>query len=297
MRFHIAQTLIRIHPLLLLLIFLTFLVGNELSLYASLCALLIHESGHILCCILFHIPIRQIELGLLGGTMDCTMQSSPRLVQILISLSGPLFNLLGYVLSYTMLSSGISPAVFWLDFLRMNLLLFLFNLLPILPLDGGQIILALCNHAPLCKKVLTFTATIAGVSLILLSVMFAFHLRLNLSPALAGCFLLYSASVCKRTAAAQCMHQIILQENQMRRTKLIPVRIYHVNGEMPLIQLAQRLPAGHIAHMRICDPDTGNILGEMTHRQLCTALLENADRTAMDVIASVPSCETDHCKE
>lgn len=75
---------------------------------------------------------------------------NPRLAGILVSAAGPLSNLLiaifGYVIFFLMLSSGAAGSwteyVFtFINFLvYINILLFVFNLLPIPPLDGYRII-------------------------------------------------------------------------------------------------------------------------------------------------------------
>ena len=75
---------------------------------------------------------------------------NPRLAGVLVSVAGPLSNLLiaiiGYIIFFLMLSSEITGA--WTQYVftfinvlvNINILLFVFNLLPIPPLDGYRII-------------------------------------------------------------------------------------------------------------------------------------------------------------
>lgn len=75
---------------------------------------------------------------------------NPRLAGVLVSVAGPLSNLLiaiiGYFVFFLLLSSGVAGA--WLPYMNtfinflvhINILLFVFNLLPIPPLDGYRII-------------------------------------------------------------------------------------------------------------------------------------------------------------
>jgi len=75
---------------------------------------------------------------------------NPRLAGVLVSIAGPLSNLLiaiiGYIIFFVMLSSGISGG--WTEYVftfinvlvNINILLFVFNLLPLPPLDGYRII-------------------------------------------------------------------------------------------------------------------------------------------------------------
>lgn len=73
---------------------------------------------------------------------------NPRLAGILVSLAGPLSNLLiaiiGYAIWVGMIAAGIEPNTYVYQFMNqligLNILLFVFNLLPIPPLDGYRII-------------------------------------------------------------------------------------------------------------------------------------------------------------
>lgn len=79
---------------------------------------------------------------------------NPRLAGVLVSVAGPLSNLaiaiLGLIIWYSMISLGITDKLsftisdmfykFFNMLVQMNLLLFLFNLLPFPPLDGYRII-------------------------------------------------------------------------------------------------------------------------------------------------------------
>jgi Zn-dependent protease len=80
---------------------------------------------------------------------------NPRLAGILVSVAGPISNLLlaclGFIIWYTALAAGIADQPYLMDFLNifigLNLVLFVFNLLPLPPLDGYRIVEDLApNH-------------------------------------------------------------------------------------------------------------------------------------------------------
>ncbi len=70
-----------------------------------------------------------------------------RLGSILVSLAGPLSNLLMAVLAAILISVMQTPGTFVLNFayffVQINVLLFVFNLIPIPPLDGSHVLFAL----------------------------------------------------------------------------------------------------------------------------------------------------------
>ncbi|MBP2242539.1 Zn-dependent protease [Cytobacillus eiseniae] len=75
---------------------------------------------------------------------------NPRLAGILVSIAGPISNLLlailGFIIWYAMLGMGVAEGLpmfvpeFFNIFIPLNLMLFVFNLLPFPPLDGFRII-------------------------------------------------------------------------------------------------------------------------------------------------------------
>jgi Zn-dependent protease len=75
---------------------------------------------------------------------------NPRLAGILVSVAGPISNLLlasiGYIIWYLLLAAGIAEQLptalpdFLNIFIELNLILFLFNLLPFPPLDGYRVL-------------------------------------------------------------------------------------------------------------------------------------------------------------
>ncbi|MEO2075671.1 MAG: site-2 protease family protein [Bacillus sp. (in: firmicutes)] len=79
----------------------------------------------------------------------------PRLAGVLVSVAGPLSNLVlasvGFIVFYGLKSFGYVPSVNFTDFLNifiyLNVVLFIFNLLPLPPLDGYRIVEDLApNH-------------------------------------------------------------------------------------------------------------------------------------------------------
>jgi Zn-dependent protease len=119
-----------------------------LSLFAIV---LLHEFGHALACRQVGGKAERIVLWPLGGV--AFVNPPPRPGAVLWSIAaGPLVNLVlvPITLGATMLaaSQGLSDtnpnaANFLVDIFYINLLLLIFNLLPVYPLDGGQILQSL----------------------------------------------------------------------------------------------------------------------------------------------------------
>jgi Zn-dependent protease len=124
----------------------------EIAEYVSLFAIvLIHEFGHALACRQVGGRAEQILLWPLGGVAFVAPPQRPG-AQLWSIAAGPLVNVgLFFVFSAILLLTGISFAdddlLDWQRFLatlwKINLGLLLFNLIPVYPLDGGQILRSL----------------------------------------------------------------------------------------------------------------------------------------------------------
>jgi Zn-dependent protease len=163
----------------------------------------LHELGHALIAMRLNIPVKNIILLPVGGLTQ--MQSLPEkpLDEMLIAGAGPLVNLsiviglipvalffseeallLGFldspgtVLEAVMQSFFEQGAILGLIIflLLSNVILFVFNLIPAFPMDGGRILrafLALFLTYPLATRV----AVIVGHTIALLLILGSFHWR------------------------------------------------------------------------------------------------------------------------
>lgn len=87
----------------------------------------VHEGGHMLAARLLGMEIREIRFSALGIRMEGNTAVLGHWRRAWISLAGPAANLLALYPAYLL-----GP-----DFAAVQLLLFLFHILPAVPLDGG----------------------------------------------------------------------------------------------------------------------------------------------------------------
>lgn len=136
---------IRISPFLPVVFFLAFLSGHlkEFSLLYLL--IFLHEGAHFLAALALHMKPESIHL-LPWGCMLSLSKPPCGKKSALVFLAGPLFNLaLGFL--------GVLP--------RENLLLAFFNLLPVMPLDGGMILSLFFPKASFAAALVTEAALLA----------------------------------------------------------------------------------------------------------------------------------------
>ncbi len=138
---------IRLHPLLIIFILLSFLTGTFVQLFIILLLVFIHELGHYIAAVYYKWRIDYIMLWVFGGVMK-TDEASHRPVkeELIVTLAGPLQHVFIYLILQVIGLFQVLPEQLIEQVHYYNVILLLFNLLPIYPLDGGKLLL-LCYSA------------------------------------------------------------------------------------------------------------------------------------------------------
>ena len=129
-------------------------LGGGAHLLPAILACAVHEAGHLLAAKLCGARIDSVRFGALGIRIEGNLQGLSYLRQAAVSLAGPLTNLLCFLLCLPL------PSVFC----TMQLCLFLFHILPAVPLDGGTAL-----YCALCSVLAVKTAArwSTGISVVL----------------------------------------------------------------------------------------------------------------------------------
>ncbi|MDN3506727.1 MAG: M50 family metallopeptidase [Simkaniaceae bacterium] len=119
------------------------IVGTAIVAVVVLVSVLVHEMGHATTALLFGLKPR-IELVALGGLTYHQGDKLPFWKQFIIVLNGPLFGFCLFLIALFLMkvpafSQGV-PALFVRYFMLINLIWTIFNLVPVMPLDGGQML-------------------------------------------------------------------------------------------------------------------------------------------------------------
>jgi Zn-dependent protease/CBS domain-containing protein len=123
---------------------IVFLVAAITSL-GFLASLVAHELGHCLVALGFGLRVRSVVVHGFAGFTEIDPEPGSPGREFLVAVAGPLVNGLlagaGFAV-LTGLSSDTETGMVILDLSVINLVLFIFNLAPGLPLDGGRLVVA-----------------------------------------------------------------------------------------------------------------------------------------------------------
>lgn len=211
----------------------------SLLLFASV---LLHELGHSLVAKSQGIQVNSITLFLFGGVAAFDKDSATPSQALQVAIAGPVvsFILCGIFFAFTQLLSLDSlTGNLTLELARINLVLGLFNLIPGLPLDGGQVLKAVVwkitgdrfkgmRYAAVSGKLLGWFGITIGLFL-----MFVTGELSSLWLSLIGWFVLRNATVYAQISLIQeTLVTLSAQEVMVRKFKVL-------NGHLSLREFAE----------------------------------------------------------
>lgn len=132
--------------LILPLIFVSF-TGSPMAIYYDLIflalillAIFLHEMGHAWGCLIQGIGVRRVMIYGGGGFCEHARSGTPREEELIVAM-GPIVNLALWAMSGLILPAMPAGDIAWAveTFGYINLFLAVFNLLPVMPLDGGKL--------------------------------------------------------------------------------------------------------------------------------------------------------------
>lgn len=206
-------------------------------------SVLLHELGHSIVAIAQGIKVNSITLFLFGGVASIDRESKTPLGALLVAAAGPLVSFMLFLvfstISLYLPDEGLINKIVS-DLAAINLVLAIFNLIPGLPLDGGQILKAIVWKAtgdPFTGMMWASSSGImvgwfgilAGLSLWLLSGAFG-----ALWLAFIGWFILRNANAYQRITTIQKTLLDLKASDVMTRNYRV------IEGKLTLAEFAQQ---------------------------------------------------------
>lgn len=262
---------IHITFLILPLLFLYYgLRGVFFILFVFLCVTL-HELTHSLVAKRFGIEVKEITLLPIGGLAAMTSFPEKPIHELLISISGPIFNIAFAAILYFPLllligrEALFSPSLntwpqtmaqgFWI-----NLMLAAFNLLPAFPMDGGRVLRAL-----LARKIEYRRATAIAVNIgHLFAILFAYFGLIH------GHILLMVIAVFIYMAASAEESQVDVRETikKYKVSDVLAREFLTLRTDIPISKVLELIFHSHQEDFPIMD--SGKLIGLLTRADIMT---------------------------
>lgn len=219
---------IKFHPLFALYFFVCIYFNWFNKIFYYVLAVTLHEYGHYFVAKYYGYKIDSLIYSLSGAGITTKEQFKIK-DEIKIASAGPIVNIILILLMICLWWLFPLSYLYTYDFLICNLVVLLFNLLPIYPLDGGRIILAvLClknyNREKILNKNKVVSFILASIFFVLFIISLFFKCNLNLL--IIGMFLIINNFTCKRNK-----YYDKIQTLQKSKNKPIEIKVFKVHEE------------------------------------------------------------------
>jgi stage IV sporulation protein FB len=130
----------KVHPLFVLLMLASIATGHFLETAALFAIVLFHELGHLAMALRYGWKVKEVKLLPFGGVMEAEGAGTiPAREEAIVAIAGPLQNAVLAGGAWLAGQAGLIDPSWAEDFIRANAAIAFFNLVPVLPLDGGRI--------------------------------------------------------------------------------------------------------------------------------------------------------------
>lgn len=279
---------IKINPWLLVMLISSFFWGAPLELLIVFLVVLIHELSHCGMAVLLAVPVEEIQLFPFGGVVKTPLglETAP-LKETLIALAGPASNFIMLGIGYFFMILFPQKTGWGGSFLSSNWAIGIFNLLPILPLDGGRVLRALLTYrygikqgtmiAILLGKVLTLGILILGVVLTINSWKNVYILFLSI-------FLYTTLCQERKTVFFLYFKEVLGKKRRLHERGIMSSRYLTVLETVELNRVFQEFSAGKYHFISVLSRE-GKILGVLTETEVLEALGHHTNpRTIGDLV-------------
>ena len=162
-----------------ILVLFGLLSGYIKNIFIIFVIVLIHELGHVFFFYMFNYDIESIVIYPFGGVSKVNKRIHERIYKdVLVSIGGILFQIVLFLLFCLLYRFDMVVKSTFLMFCTYNISVILFNLIPMIPLDGSKLLFSiLTKYLP--YKLSYILMIIVGVISLVLFVIYNFILRLN----------------------------------------------------------------------------------------------------------------------
>lgn len=284
-----------ISPLFILLAIAAYF-GEYIDLFlVSYFSALLHEIGHIYMANKLGIKVERVEFQPFGicGRLGVDFIKNPK-KEIAIAAIGPIISGLISLCLYLFLTSQLAIELHmgkyvWhiLDYAYwINLALFLLNILPVLPLDGGRIMKAVLSEFMGVIRAYNMAIRFSRVAITIiigLSTLLLLTSNYNFSIILIAVFLLGSLSAEQKNISLVSLKEILYHKNKLKYSGLCSsVRIAALDT-VPARSFLRMMSSHKYYIIDVINSD-GKIIKSVTESQILSALIDKSIRLTMGEI-------------
>ena len=255
-------------------------------------SILFHEAAHIAVAKIFGSKINSIRILPVGLNASIDEEKYSFWKTVAIYISGPLINLLLFALSIS-INSFLAESYYLFKnnnmsfFILSNLYLAIFNLLPLLPLDGGKILYEIISGRLGLIKAYGYTkriSSVLAVLLVLTGLMQLMYNVLDFSLLLVGIYIIFYLRSQGMEAAIMNMKNIIFRHSRLLKKGFYPARDLVVLQTVRISELIKSMDFDSFHMIHVLDEEL-KVIRVFTEKELMDGMVKlSSDITFEELI-------------
>jgi len=248
-----------------------------------------HELGHIVAASISGARIYSFRILPIGVNVAIDDSGCSKYGRIYIYLAGPCINIIFAIIIYILYVCHFVCIELTLG-VYINIWLAFFNLLPILPLDGGKIAMEmLTDHSGLfmARKQMHVLTIILSITIICLGLVVFKKTLYNVSLVLVGIYILLCSKESKKETAIVNIKNFVFRRSRIIKKGIYPAREIVVMKKVKLSEVIKAMDYANMFHLiNVLDEDL-RVIKVMTEQEILDALLLNNIDTTLDELLSI----------
>ncbi|UNC90925.1 M50 family metallopeptidase [Candidatus Contubernalis alkaliaceticus] len=254
------------------------LMGRLAESVTLFTVVLLHDFFHLLVARGYGLRVKEVELFPFGGMahIDDLLEYDP-MVESRVALAGPLFNIFmvgAAIIVYT--NSHILAQELLLFFIRCNLLIASFNLLPLLPLDGGRVLRANLSKRFGYRKATEQAVLISKIMAVIfftVGILGFYYGAVNYSLLLIAPFIYYAAHREQNQAAYVFVRYLNRKHRELDREGILKAGYIVALEDTPLKEIIKQFTHKNYQMVLVISPGY-KIKGTVTEGQIIDAVFK-----------------------
>lgn len=255
---------LRIHPTFLLVLLLYGVLGLAAQALLVFALVVAHELAHLMTARAYGYKVVGLELFPFGGAAYCDdLFEGRKLEESVVALAGPAFNVVLLFAAQALRWQGIWAGELADDFVRYNVWLAAFNLIPVLPLDGGRVVRALCVEGfgfVRTTKFLAWAGKWLGVLFALYGILLWGRGKFSEGPLtfiILGGFFWVAGSKEISSAHITFLRQLTRKKEELLKKGLMRSRWLTVQKNTPLVRIVEEFTPDRYAMVSLTNEEMG----------------------------------------
>lgn len=256
-----------IHPLFIVLSALLVYFGYFFLLLSYIITVILHEFAHSFVASKLGYKLNQINLMPHGASLSGDNRFFSARDEVLVAIAGPALNIILAILGCAVWWIFPSTYFYTQQFVYANVVTAVINFLPIFPLDGGRVLLAVMSRNGQRTKAIKKVRLIGIIlsSIILVGFVITVFFTPNYTMLIFGSFLFITSIL--EDKQAYYSHIGLFESKSSHLNRGLKLRALAVSQNIPLYKLISAVTPDSITEFNVID-ENYKVIGKISELQL-----------------------------